>query len=177
MTPAQRAQLAQQIEQSANQASNNPQLSSALHQLAKSVANGSPSEISDAIKAVETAAAQDSANQNNNKGIDQASQSLQNAANTLASSTDSGTGQISNQSQNPGQAQNPGRGQAGGQAQNPGQSQSTGSNTGNNGSGGQNKTGIEFWENRRVVFTVTDVAGKRTGNRKRRLSVMQTTYP
>jgi hypothetical protein len=54
MTPAQRAQLAQQIEQSANQALNNPALSSALHQLAKSVADGSPGEISDAINAVET---------------------------------------------------------------------------------------------------------------------------
>src|SRR6266566_3450749 len=35
MTPAQRAQLAQQIEQAANQARQNPQLSAALHQLAK----------------------------------------------------------------------------------------------------------------------------------------------
>lgn len=169
MTPAQRAQLAQQIEQSANQASNNPQLSSALHQLAKSVANGSPSEISDAIKAVETAAAQDSANQNNNKGIDQASQSLQNAANTLASSTDSSTGQIpnqsqSNQSQNPGQAQNPGRGQAGGQAQNPGQSQSTGSNRGNNGSGGQNNTGSKSGKNERVFVPGQVGTGTSTTN-------------
>ena len=40
MTPAQRAQLAQQIERAANQAQNNPQLSSALHQLAKAVADG-----------------------------------------------------------------------------------------------------------------------------------------
>lgn len=169
MTPAQRAQLAQQIEQSANQASNNPQLSSALHQLAKSVANGSPSEISDAIKAVETAAARDSANQNNNKGIDQASQSLQNAANTLASSTDSSTGQIanqsqSNQSQNPGQAQNPGRGQAGGQAQNPGQSQSTGSNRGNNGSGGQNNTGSKSGKNERVFVPGQVGTGTSTTN-------------
>lgn len=164
MTPAQRAQLAQQIEQSANQASNNPQLSSALHQLAKSVANGSPSEISDAIKAVETAAAQDSANQNNNKGIDQASQSLQNAANTLASSTDSSTGQIPNQSQNPGQAQNPGRGQAGGQAQNPGQSQSTGSNRGNNGSGGQNNTGSKSGKNERVFVPGQTGTGTSTVN-------------
>jgi hypothetical protein len=164
MTPAQRAQLAQQIEQSANQASNNPQLSSALHQLAKSVANGSPSEISDAIKAVETAAAQDSANQNNNKGIDQASQSLQNAANTLASSTDSSTGQIPNQSQNPGQAQNPGRGQAGGQAQNPGQSQSTGSNRGNNGSGGQNNTGSKSGKNERVFVPGQVGTGTSTTN-------------
>jgi hypothetical protein len=169
MTPAQRAQLAQQIEQSAKQASNNPQLSSALHQLAKSVANGSPSEISDAMKAVETAAAQDSANQNNNKGIDQASQGLQNAANTLASSTDSGTGQTPNQSQNPGQAQNPGRGQAGGQAQNPGQSQSTGSNRGNNGSGGQNNTGSKSGKNERVfvpgqVGTGTSTVNGNGGN-------------
>ena len=45
MTPAQRAQLAQQLEQAANQASQNPQLSSALHQLAKAIAGGNPSEV------------------------------------------------------------------------------------------------------------------------------------
>ncbi len=36
MTPAQRAQLAQQLEQAANQAQQNPNLSAALHQLARS---------------------------------------------------------------------------------------------------------------------------------------------
>src|SRR5215472_16040225 len=118
MTPAQRAQLAQQIEQAANQARQNPQLSAALHQLAKAVADGSQSEISDAAKAVENAAAQDNANQANNNSVDQASQGLQNTANALTSSTDS-SGQ--NQGQNPGQSQNPGQGQAPGQGQNPGQ--------------------------------------------------------
>jgi len=103
MTSTQRAQLAQQIERAANQAQGNPQLSSALHQLAKAVADGNSSEISDAIKALEAAAAQDSANQATTNSIDQASQALQNAANMLASSTDSGNGQNSSQTQTPGQ--------------------------------------------------------------------------
>lgn len=138
MTPAQRAQLAQQIEQSANQALNNPALSSALHQLAKAVADGSPGEISDAINAFETAAANDSANQALANSIDQASQTLQNTANTLASSTDNSNGQNSGQAQTPGQGQNPGQGQAPGQGQ------------GINGSGGQNNAGNKPGKNEQV---------------------------
>ena len=84
MTPAQRAQLAQQIERASSQGQNNSQLSSALHQLAKAVADGNPSEVSDASKTLESAASQDSANTATNNSIDQASQSLQNAANALA---------------------------------------------------------------------------------------------
>ena len=138
MTPAQRAQLAQQIEQSANQALNNPALSSALHQLAKAVADGSPGEISDAINAVKTAAAHDSANQATTSSIDQASQTLQNAANTLASSTDNSNSQASGQTQTPGQGQNPGQGQAPGQGQ------------GTNGTGGQNNAGNKQGKNEQV---------------------------
>jgi hypothetical protein len=138
MTPAQRAQLAQQIEQSANQAHDNPQLSSALHQLAKAVAGGNSSETSDAVKAVEIAAAQDSANQANTNSIDKASQTLQNAANMLASSTDSGN------SQNPGQTQTPGQGQ------NPGQTRSPSQGQGNSGPGGQNNTGNKTGKNEQV---------------------------
>jgi hypothetical protein len=129
MTPAQRAQLAQQIEQAANQALDNPQLSSALRQLAKAVADGSPGEVSDAIKALETASANDSANQASNNAIDQASQTLQNVAGALASSTDSSN------AQNPGQSQTSSQGQKPGQGQVPGQSQGT------NGANGQNDTG------------------------------------
>ena len=138
MTPAQRAQLAQQIEQSANQALNNPALNSALHQLAKAVADGSPGEISDANKAVETAAAHDSANQATTSGIDQASKTLQNVANTLASSTDNSNSQSSSQTQTPGQGQNPGQGQAPGQGQ------------GINGTGGQNNAGNKQGKNEQV---------------------------
>ena len=133
MTPAQRAQLAQQIERAANQAQNNSQLSSALHQLAKAVAGGKPAEVSDATKTLESAAAQDSANQATTDRIDQASQSLQNAANAIASTTDSSNGQNSSQSQTPGLGQSPGQTKASGQGQ--GISSQGGQNNTNNNSG------------------------------------------
>jgi hypothetical protein len=138
MSSAQRTQLAQQIEQSANQAQDNPQLSSDLHQLAKAVADGNSSEISDAVKALETAAAQDSANQANSSSLDKASQALQNAADKLASATDSSNGQNSSQTQAPGQGQNPG------QTQSPGQGQ------GISGQSGQNNTGNKTGRNEQV---------------------------
>jgi hypothetical protein len=133
MTPAQRAQLAQQIERAANQGQNNPQLSSALHQLAKAVADGNPSEVSDATKALESAASQESANQASNDSINRASQSLQNAANALASSTDNSTSQNAVQTQSPGQGQNPGETKAPGQGK--GISGQSGQNNTNNKSG------------------------------------------
>jgi len=150
MTPAQRAQLAQQLEQSASQALDNPELNAALHQLAKAEASGSPGEIADAVKALETAAAQDSANQNTNNSLNQASQTLQNAANALASSTDNSASQNASQNQGPGQEQSPGQGQASSQAQNPGQGQSNSSSQSNNGSGGQNNTGNKTGKNEQV---------------------------
>lgn len=123
MTPAQRAQLAQQLEQAANQAQENPNLSSALHQLARSVADGNSSEISDASNAVQAAATQDAATQAQNNTIDQVSQSLQQTANALTSVTD-GTnaqnqGQQQTQGQQPGQGSNSGLGN-GGRGNNPG---------------------------------------------------------
>ncbi len=133
MSPSQRAQLAQQIERAANQAQNNSQLSSALHQLAKAVADGKPGEVSDAAKTLESIAAQDSANQAATDSIDQASQSLQNAANAIAASTDSSNAQSSSQSQTPGQGQNPGQTKASGQGQ--GISGQSGQNNTNNNSG------------------------------------------
>src|SRR5436305_6496897 len=133
MTPAQRAQLAQQIERAANQGQNNPQLSSALHQLAKAVADGNRSEVSDASKTLESAASQDRVNQASNDSINQASQSLQNAANALASSTDNSTGQSAGQTQNPGQGQNPGQTKAPGNGQRI--SAQSGQNNSNNKSG------------------------------------------
>jgi hypothetical protein len=117
MTPAQRAQLAQQIERAANQAQNNSQLSAALHQLAKAVADGYSGEVSDATKNLESTAVQDSSNQASVDSINQASQSLQNAANALASTTDSSNGQNASQSKTPGQGQNPGQTKASGQGQ------------------------------------------------------------
>jgi hypothetical protein len=131
MTPAQRAQLAQQIERAANRGQNNPQLSSALHQLAKAVADGNPSEVSDAIKTLESAASQDSANNATNDTINQASQSLQNAANALASSTDNSNSQSASQSQAPGQGQTPAQTNAPGQGKGIG-GQSGQNNTNNN---------------------------------------------
>jgi hypothetical protein len=136
MNSAQRTQLAQQVEQSANQAQDNPQISSALHQLAKAVADGNTSEISDAVKALETAAAQNSANQANTGTLDNASQALQNAADKLASSTDNGNGQNSTQTQAPGQGQNPAQSQAPGQ--------------GINGQSSQNNAGHQPGKNEQV---------------------------
>jgi hypothetical protein len=169
MTSAQRAQLAQQIEQSASQALDDPQLNAALHQLAKAAADGSPSEIADAVKALEAAAAQDNANQNTNNSINQASQTLQNVANALASSTDNSTSQNPSQSQTPAQAQSPGQGQASGQTQNPGQGQSNSSNQSNNGSSGQNNTGNKSGKSEQVdipgqLGTGTSTADGNGGN-------------
>jgi hypothetical protein len=150
MSSAQRAQLAKQIEQSANQALDNPQLSSALHQLAKAVADGNSSEISDAVKALETAAAQESANQANTSSIDKASQALQNAADQLASTIDSGNSQNSSQTQSPGQGQNPG------------QTQSPGGGQGISGQSGQNNTGTKPGKNEQVY--VPGQVGSGTSN-------------
>ena len=150
MSSAQRAQLAKQIEQSANQALDNPQLSSALHQLAKAVADGNSSEISDAVKALETAAAQESANQANTSSIDKASQALQNAADQLATATDSGNSQNSSQTQSPGQGQNPG------------QTQSPGGGQGISGQSGQNNTGTKPGKNEQVY--VPGQVGSGTSN-------------
>ena len=133
MSPAQRALLAQQLERAANQGQNNPQISSALHQLAKAVADGNPGEVSDATKNLESAANQDSANNASNNSINQASQSLQNAANALASSTDNGASQNASQAKTPGQGQNPGRTNAPGHGQ--GIGGQNGQNTTNNNSG------------------------------------------
>jgi len=150
MTPAQRAQLAQQIERASSQGQNNPQLSSALHQLAKAVSDANPSEVSDASKTLENAASQDSANNASNVSINQASQSLQNAANALASSTDNSNNQNTSQTQAPGQGQNPGQTNA------PGQGQSFG------GQSGQNNTNNNSGKNEQVF--VPGQVGSGTSN-------------
>ena len=111
MTADQRARLAQQIAQAANAASGNPQLASALQQLAKATADGSASDIADAIKAVENASAAASADQSTNNSINQAAQALQNVANAIASSSTNSPNANANQvtgSPNPGQGRSPG---------------------------------------------------------------------
>ena len=127
LSPAQRAQLAQQLEQAAGQASQDPTLSSALHDLAKAVASGNSSDINAATQEVENAASQTASATANQGSIDQASQSLQQAQDSLAQSGD-GT--------NPGQARQ-GQGQGQGQ-QGQGQGQQ---GQGHGGSGGGNNNG------------------------------------
>jgi hypothetical protein len=138
-TAAQRAQLAQQIAQAANQASGNPQLASALQQLAKSIADGNSNDVSDAIKAVQNAAAQANADQSTANSINQVSQTLQNIANAIASSTSSSANSTSNQV--PGSS-TPGQGQSPGASQSPGQ--------GNQGTSGQGVNGTKSGKNEQV---------------------------
>jgi len=128
MTPAQRQQLAKQLEQAANQvASNDPQLSAALRQLATSITDNNSQEIANALQGFENAAAQDIVSQGATSAINQASQTLQNLANALASPTDNGSSQ--NSSQSAGQSQNPGQSQG---SSNSTRSGNTGINSGKN---------------------------------------------
>lgn len=161
LTPSQRSQLAQQLEQAANQASQNPKLSSALHQLAKSVASGSQSEVNDAVNAVEQAAQQDANDANQSSAVGQAQQSVQQAANSLATANDGTSAQGQAQAQGQGQnqqgqaqqgqvqgqaqqvqGQGQGNSQTPGQAHGQGQGQGQGNNQGNgSGQGGTGKGG------------------------------------
>ena len=149
MTPAQRAQLAQQLEQAANQAQQNPNLSTALHQLARSVADGSTSEISDASNAIQAAAAQDAATQAQNNTIDQVSQSLQQTANALTSATDGTNSQ--NQGQGQGQQQAQGQGLQQGKGQGQGLQSGQGSNGGLGNGGRGNNPGSKTGKNETVT--------------------------
>jgi hypothetical protein len=139
MTPAERAKLAQQIENAANAASQNPQLQAALHQLAKSIAEGNASEIADASNAVEVAAQQGANAQAQANSIDQAAQGLQQVANNLTASTD-GTNAV-NSGQNNGQGQGQANGQGQGQNQGQGQGNGQGQRNGGSGTGGQGSGG------------------------------------
>jgi hypothetical protein len=146
LSPAQRAQLAQQLEQAASQASQDPSLSSALHDLAKAAASGNQSDIAAAMQAVENAASQTASAQANQGSIDQASQGLQQAENTLAAANDGtnqGQGQGQNQGQGQGQqGQGQGQGQQGqGQGQGQGQQGQGQGGQGHGGSGGSNGAG------------------------------------
>lgn len=146
MTPAQRAQLASQIEEAANQASKNPTLSAALHQLAKAVANGNSSDITDASNAVQAAASQDATTQAQTDSINSASQALQQAANSFASSTDSSTTQGQ---QGQGQTQGQGQQDQGQQGQGNNQGQTQGGQ-GHSNSGGTNGPGNKSGQNEQV---------------------------
>jgi hypothetical protein len=137
MTQAQREQLAQQLEQAANQAAGyDPQLSAALHQLATAIVDNNPQEIADALKGFENAAAQDIDSQAATSSIDQAVQALQSAANALASAIDNGN------------------------SQNPGQSQPEGQAQGNSGSNSQENTGNKSGKNEQVFIPGQAGAGK-----------------
>lgn len=146
----QRSQLAQDFAKAANEAGQNPALSSALQQLSKALADGDSSEISDATKAVETAANQTSNEQSSQNALNNASQGLQNAANNLAPPTDNSSpnsqsqqGQQGQQGQ-PGQTNQPGQtGQSGQQGQGPG-------NQGQGKSGGTDGTGNKQGNNEKV---------------------------
>lgn len=160
MSPQQKTQLAQQLENAANQANQDQALSSALHQAAKAVADGNQSEVNDAAHALQSATAQNATTQAKENSINNASQSLQQVANNLAASTDGsnnqnqeqtqqaqgqqgqGQGQQAQQGQGQGQqgqsqqaqqGQSQGQGQGTGQGQ--GQGKGTGSSNGNNGTG------------------------------------------
>src|SRR5579875_3151460 len=137
MSAAQRSQLAQQIEAAANQASQNPDLSSALHQLAKSVADGSPSEIADASKAVQQAADSLAAATDNSGNQGQQAQQGQ------GQQAQQGQGQQPGQGQ-PGQTGQQGQGQGKGQGQSQGSGQGSGQGQqgqGHGGTGGQGGNG------------------------------------
>jgi hypothetical protein len=139
MTAGQRAQLAQQITRAANAASGNPQLASALQQLAKSIADGNANDIADATRAVANASASASASQSTANTINQASQALQNIANAIASSTNTGSNATANQLPN---SLNPGQGRSPSTSQSPGQ--------GDQGTGGQGTKGSKTGKNEQV---------------------------
>lgn len=139
MTADQRAQLSQQIAQAANAASGNPQLASALQQLAKSIADGNTNDIAGAIKSTENAAASANASQSTANSINQASQALQNIANAIASSTNTNANATSNQVPN---SLAPGQGRSPSTNQSPGK--------GDQGTGGQGNTGNKTGKSEQV---------------------------
>ncbi len=158
MSQGQRSQLAQQIEAAANQAGGDPQLASALHQLAKAVADGTPGEISDATQAVKNAAAQDSASQSATSSINQASQSLQQVASSMTASTD---GSTKNSTSASATNSNGGQGQPQGQSPGQGQSPSQGSQS-SQGTSGQGSGGSKSGKNEQVYVPGQQGSGTST---------------
>jgi hypothetical protein len=154
LSPQQRTQVAQQLENAANQAGQNQALSSALYQAAKAIDDGNQSEVNDAAQAMQAASAQNAATQAKENSINSTAQSLQQVANNLAASTDGSNNQSQGQTQQAqgqqgqgqqaqqgqgqgqqGQGQQTQQGQGQGQEQGQGQGQGTGSSNGNNGTG------------------------------------------
>src|SRR6266496_188180 len=191
MSQAQRSQLAQQLENAANQAGQqNQALSSALHQLAKAVTDGNQSEIADASNAMQAATSQNADTQAKDNSINQTAQSLQQAANNLASSTDGSNSQNQQQSQGQGQNQTQGQGQPGqqgqgqtqgqgqqGQGQDQGQQgqqgQGQGQGQGHGGSGGSNGAGKNQGKNEQVTIHGQTSAGSSTQSADNNTGVVQ----
>src|SRR6266487_2330038 len=191
MSQAQRSQLAQQLENAANQAGQqNQALSSALHQLAKAVTDGNQSEIADASNAMQAATSQNADTQAKDNSINQTAQSLQQAANNLASSTDGSNSQNQQQSQGQGQNQTQGQGQPGqqgqgqqGQGQDQGQQgqgqgqgqqgQGQGQGQGHGGSGGSNGAGKNQGKNEQVTIPGQTSAGSSTQSADNNTGVVQ----
>jgi hypothetical protein len=171
MSAQQRSQLAQQLENAANQAGQqNPALSSALHQLAKAVADGSPSEVADATNALQQATDQNAATQTQDNSINKASQSLQQTANNLTSTTDGSNSQGQSQSQqNQGQQGQQGQGQQG-QGQ---QGQGQGQGQGHGGSGGTSGAGKNQGKNEQVTIPGQTSSGSSTQSADNNTGVVQ----
>jgi hypothetical protein len=188
MTPEQRAQVSQQLENAANQASQDLALSSALHQTAKAVSDDNPGEVSDASKTLQATTKQNAATQAKENSINQASQSVQQVANTLASSNDGSTSQNpQGQSQNPGQQTQGQQGQQGGQqsqsqqgggqqSQSQGQGQGQGQGQqgqGHGGSQGGNGAGNQQGKNEQVTIPGQTSSGSSTQSSDNNTSVVQ----
>ena len=197
MSPEQRSQLSQQLENAANQAGQDQALSSALHQAAKAVADGNPSEINDASKALQTATTQNAATQTQENSINKAAQSVQQVANNLASSSDGSNNQgqqtqsqqgqqgqqTQSQSQQGGQQgqQTQGQqttsqqgGQQGQQTQSQNQGQGQGQQgQGNGGTQGNNGAGSQQGKNEPVTIPGQTSSGSSTQSSDNNTSVVQ----
>jgi hypothetical protein len=186
MTPQQRAEVSQQLENAANQASQDPALSSALHQTAKAVSDDNPSEVNDASQTLQATTKQNAATQASENSINQASQSVQQVANSLASSNDGSTSQ-NQQNQNQGQQTQGQQGQQGGQqsqsqqgqqggqqSQGQGQGQGQGQQgQGHGGSQGSNGAGNQQGKNEQVSIPGQTSSGSSTQSSDNNTSVVQ----
>ncbi len=189
MSPQQRTQLAQQLENAANQAGQDQALSSALHQAAKAVADGNQSEVNDAAHALQNASAQNATTQAKENSVNNASQSLQQVANNLAASTDGSNNQNQEQTQQAqgqqgqqaqqgqgqsqqgqGQGQQTQQGQSQGQGQGTGQGQGQGKGTGS--SNGNNGTGTS--KNEQVTIPGQISSGSSTQSADNNTGIVQT---
>lgn len=190
MSPDQRAQVSQQLENAANQSPQDPALSSALHQTAKAISDGNQSEVNDASKNLQATANQNAATQANENSLNKTAQSLQQVANNLASAND-GSNTQKQQSQNQGQQTQgqPSQGQQGGQQsqsqqgnqgspQGQTQGQSQGQNQGQQGSGkggtnGTDGAGNQAGKTEQVTIPGQTSSGSSTQSSDNNTSVVQ----